>query len=263
MTLTPHVAGSTGSELTRLGRSVLEELARYNLTRPAPRTTGSRPSSEATMSEPFLGLWFGNFFEPFLSDQQALRRGVAEIADLGFTSVNLDSKPWEDFFARYRGEPASPYVAGQELIMDEAERHGLDHTHLALYLCGDNLYPAIRDTPPVRGREAVLPDGSLMHLRLPGSTGPADDGGTRRGLLQLYGKRMHRRDDGRVVMQTMFEPLPRPSFDERGTRHHLSWLARRYDNDPAALGLAYGLQADSFDNLRPHERCCARKNSAG
>ena len=106
-----------------------------------------------------LGLWFGNFFEPFHSDRAAVTRGLAEAAALGFTSLNLDSKPWEDFFARYRGGPASPYVAMQEYMMTEARRHGLDWTHLALYLCGDNLSPTIRDVPPVRGEESIRPDG--------------------------------------------------------------------------------------------------------
>ena len=58
-----------------------------------------------------LSIWFGNFFEPFYSDPGAVRRGIAEAADLGFTTINLDSKAWADFFARYRGEPASQYVA--------------------------------------------------------------------------------------------------------------------------------------------------------
>src|SRR5690348_1788318 len=99
-----------------------------------------RPSMNAEKSKrPFLSIWFGNFFEPFYSDREAVRRGIAEIAGLGFNSINLDSKAWEDFFAHYRGEPASPYVAMQEFMMEEAGRHGLDYTMLALYLCGDNL----------------------------------------------------------------------------------------------------------------------------
>ncbi len=39
--------------------------------------------------------------------------------------------------------------------MDEMAQHGLTYTHLALNLCGDNLYPAIRDVPPVRGEEPM------------------------------------------------------------------------------------------------------------
>ena len=46
--------------------------------------------------------------------------------------------------------------------MQEAAARGLDYSHLALYLCGDNLYPTIRDVPPVRGEEPTLPNGKLM-----------------------------------------------------------------------------------------------------
>ncbi|HZI33666.1 MAG TPA: hypothetical protein VFF11_15095, partial [Candidatus Binatia bacterium] len=100
-------------------------------------------------NRPFLSIWFGNFFEPFYSNYEVTRQGIADCAELGFNSINLDSKAWEDFFARYRGEPASQYVAMHEFMMAEMVKHGLDYTCLALYLCGDNLYPSIRDVPPV------------------------------------------------------------------------------------------------------------------
>lgn len=199
-----------------------------------------------------LGLWFGNFFEPFYSDREAVRRGIAEAADLGFTSLNLDSKPWEDFFARYRGEPASQYVGMQEFMMAEAQKHGLDRTHLALYLCGDNLYPTIRDVPPVRGEESILPDGRPMGTYKywsPKAQQTMVDHVL--GLLKLYGAGMHRRSDGRIVMQTMFDPIPKPSFDTEGKQKYLSWLADRYGHDIARLNVRYGLNARSFAELAP------------
>lgn len=113
-------------------------------------------------TQPLLGIWFGNFFEPFNSNRESVRRGIAEVAELGFNSINLDLKAWEDFFARARGKAASPYVAMQEFMMQEAAARGLSYRHLALYLCGDNLYPTIRDVPPVRGEEPVLPNSALM-----------------------------------------------------------------------------------------------------
>jgi hypothetical protein len=203
---------------------------------------------------PMLGLWFGNFFEPFYSDREAVRRGVAEAVDLGFTSLNLDSKPWEDFFARYRGEPASQYVGMQEFMMAEAQARGLDWTHLALYLCGDNLYPTIRDVPPVRGEESVLPNGRPMGTYKywsPKAQQTMVDHVL--GLLKLYGAGMHRRPDGRVVMQTMFDPMPKPSFDAEGKQKYLSWLERRYDGDIAKLNAHYGTGAASFSALAPSE----------
>ncbi len=199
-----------------------------------------------------LGLWFGNFFEPFYSDRDAVRRGIAEAADLGFTSINLDSKPWEDFFARYRGDPASPYVGMQEFMMEEAKKHGLDWTHLALYLCGDNLYPTIRDVPPVRGEESILPDGTPMGTYKYWSPRAQQTMVEHvLGLLKLYRHGMHRRTDGRIVMQTMFDPIPKPSFDAEGREKYLTWLQARYGGDIARLNERYGLAAKSFAALTP------------
>jgi hypothetical protein len=203
---------------------------------------------------PFFSVWFGNFFEPFYSDRDAVRRGIADVAALGFNSINLDSKAWEDFFARYRGEPASPYVAMQEFMMQEAPRHGLDYTMLALYLCGDNLYPNIRDVPPVRGEEAIRTNGEPMGTYKYWSPRAQQTMIEHvRGLLKLYGSGMRRRSDGRIVMQTMFEPIPKPSFDAEGKQKYLGWLEKRYDGDLARLNQRYGLAAKSFGELKPSE----------
>lgn len=201
-----------------------------------------------------LSIWFGNFFEPFFSDQKSVHRGIAEVADLGFTTINLDSKPWEDFFARYRGEPASPYVGMQEYMMQEAAARGMDYTHLALYLCGDNLYPTIRDVPPVRGEESVLPSGEQMGTYKYWSP-KAQQSMVEHvsGLLKLYGKGMHRREGGRIIMQTMFDPIPKPSFDVEGRARYLGWLENRYEGDIARLNRCYELNAQSFAALSAAE----------
>lgn len=203
---------------------------------------------------PFISMWFGNFFEPFYSDVEAVKRGIADVAALGFTSVNLDSKPWEDFFARYRGDPASQYVGTQELMMAEAAKHGLDYTCLALYLCGDNLHPTIRDVPPVRGEEAIRPDGQPMGTYKYWSPhAQATMVEHVQGLLRLYGDGMRRADDGRVVMQTMFDPIAKPSFDPEGARHYLGWLSQLYAGDIAKLSARYGIRAETFEDMRPAE----------
>jgi hypothetical protein len=203
-----------------------------------------------------LSIWFGNFFEPFFSDRESVRRGIAEVAELGFNSINLDSKAWEDFFARYRGEAASPYVAMQEFMMQEAAAHGLDYTHLALYLCGDNLYPTIRDVPPVRGEESVRPNGELMGTYKYWSPRAQQTMVEHvRGLLKLYGQGMRRRAGSpeRIIMQTMFEPIPKPSFDAEGKQRYLVWLEKRYAGDITRLNQRYGLAAKSFAALTPSE----------
>jgi len=210
--------------------------------------------STAKNNLPFISIWFGNFFEPFYSNPEAVRRGIANVAALGFNSINLDSKAWEDFFARYRGEPASPYVAMQEFMMAEAARQGLDYTHLALYLCGDNLYPNIRDVPPVRGEEPMRPDGSPLGTYKYWSPRARETMVEHvRGLLKLYGQGMRRRDDGRISMITMWEPIPKPSFDAEGKQRYLAWLEKRYHGDLAKLNLRYALTAQSFAGLKPSE----------
>lgn len=37
-------------------------------------------------SRTFLSIWFGNFFEPFYSDREAVWSGIAEAAELGFNA---------------------------------------------------------------------------------------------------------------------------------------------------------------------------------
>ncbi len=205
---------------------------------------------------PMLSIWFGNFFEPFFSDRESVRRGIAEVAELGFNSINLDSKAWEDFFARYRGEPASPYVAMQEFMMQEAAARGLDYSHLALYLCGDNLYPTIRDVPPVRGEEPMLPDGKPMGTYKYWSPRAQQTMVDHvRGLLKLYRNGMRRLPGTppRIVMQTMFEPIPKPSFDAEGKQRYLAWLERRYEGNIAKLNQRYGISATAFAQLKPCE----------
>jgi hypothetical protein len=210
--------------------------------------------SMSKSKSPFISIWFGNFFEPFYSDYEATRRGIAEVADLGFNSINLDSKAWADFFARYRGEPASQYVAMHEFMMAEMAKHGIDYTCLALYLCGDNLYPTIRDVPPVRGEEPMRPNGQPMGTyKYWSPKAQATMVEHVKGLLKLYGRGMRRNADGKIIMQTMFEPIPKPSFDAGGKQKYLGWLEKKYGGDIKKLNSRYGLAAESFAELLPEQ----------
>ncbi len=210
--------------------------------------------STSDNQRPFISIWFGNFFEPFYSDREATRKGIADVASLGFNSINLDSKAWEDFFARYRGEPASQYVAMHEFMMAEMAKHGIDYTCLALYLCGDNLYPNIRSVPPVRGEEPICPNGQPMGTyKYWSPKAQATMVEHVRGLLKLYGKGMRRNAAGKIIMQTMFEPIPKPSFDAEGKQKYLAWLEKRYGGSTTKLNQRYGIKAKSFAKLKPSE----------
>ena len=133
-------------------------------------------------------------------------------------------------------------------------KHGMDYTCLALYLCGDNLYPNIRSVPPVRGEEPMRPNGQPMGTyKYWSPKAQATMVEHVRGLLKLYGKGMRRRPDGRIIMQTMFEPIPKPSFDAEGKRKYLAWLEARYGADIAKLNRRYKLKVKSFAKLKPSE----------
>jgi len=199
---------------------------------------------QTTAGTPLIQLWFGNFFEPWLSNRTRVATALSEILDLGFNAINLDSKAWADFFARYRGEPASPYVGMQEFMMAEAHRRGLAHSFLALYMSGDNLYPALRDAPPVRGEDAIGPDGkSLNTYKYWSEKAQASMLEHVAGLMRLYGEG-HVRFEGEgpvLPIHTMFDPIVKPSFDEEGRGRYLSWLEKRYGGDIAALNRRYQL----------------------
>ena len=136
--------------------------------------------------------------------------------------------------------------------MAEAGVHGLAYNFLALYLCGDILYPSIRDAAPVRGEESILPDGKPMgtykYWSPKAQTTMVEHV---QGLLRLYGNRVCRRPDGKRVMMTMFEPIPKPSFDAEGRGRYLAWLEKQYAGDLAKLNGRYGLSVAAFSELKP------------
>lgn len=210
--------------------------------------------SKQNNRRPMISIWFGNFFEPFYSDYETTRKGIADCAALGFNSINLDSKAWEDFFERYRGGKASQYVKMHEFMMAEIAKHDMDYTCLALYLCGDNLYPNIRSVPPVRGEEPMRPNGQPMGTyKYWSPKAQATMVEHVKGLLKLYGKGMRRNTDGKIIMQTMFEPIPKPSFDAEGKQKYLAWLEKKYGGDIGKLNSRYQLKAESFSKLEPSE----------
>ena len=51
--------------------------------------------------EPYINIWFGNFYRPAFDDRQFVKESISLLKRLGFNSVMLDSKAWEDFKERY------------------------------------------------------------------------------------------------------------------------------------------------------------------
>jgi hypothetical protein len=74
-----------------------------------------------------------------------------------------------------------------------------------------------------------------------------------KGLLNLYGNGMRQNADGKIIMQTMFEPIPKPSFDAEGKQKYLGWLEKNYGGAIEKLNSRYQLAAKSFSELKTSE----------
>lgn len=217
--------------------------------------------------EPYLNVWFGNFYKPAYNDKDFVKGAVTLLKNLGFNSVLVDAKAWEDFKTRCEGGPASQFVAMQEYLEQELKAQGLSHEFLALYLNADNLYPNIRFSPPIYGESVVNPDGSDGKWYRYWSD-------RAKTSMQEHVARMIRRygdnyvtvlENGRVrkPICSMWDPIVAPSFDGEGKARYRSWLAARYHGDIAAFNRAYGTAKPGFDALEKEDYWFACHYPAG
>ena len=209
-----------------------------------------------TGNAPLFSIWFGNFYRPAFDDRDFVDASMKQLKRLGFNTVELDSKDWQDFRDFFAGGEPSPYVAMQEYMKEAAHREGLEHMFLALYLNGDNLYPNIRFSPPVHGESVVNPDGSDGRWYRYWS-GKARDAMTEHvaQLLAHSGEgeaRITVAGHERIPLCSMWDPVAAPSFDADGIRRYTGWLRRRYGSIEA-FNSACGTNADSFDALKPSD----------
>lgn len=198
----------------------------------------------------FKSIWFGNFYRPAFDDENFVKNTIALLKDTGFTSVLLDSKAWEDFRIRFEGGKASDYVRMQEYMEKTCLMTGMSYEFLSLYLNGDNLYPNIRFSPPIRGESIINRDGADGKWYRYWSV-KAKDAMTEhvRGLVSLYGDEMTEVKGEAVSgkpMVSMWDPVVAPSFDEDGRERYVSYLKGIYDSIDD-LNEAYGTSYSSFD----------------
>ncbi len=207
--------------------------------------------------EPYINVWFGNFYRPAYDGREFIDEGVRFLKDLGFNSILLDSKAWEDFNDRYNGGEASVYVETQEYMMKRIAEEGLSHNHMALYLNADNLYPNIRFSPPIYGKSITDADGSDGKWYRYWSDEAKESMITHmRGLYKLYSGGFARcvTKDGKNAepMCTMWDPIVAPSFDEDGTKRYVNWLKNKY-GDISSLNGAYGTDFADFEGIDLHD----------
>lgn len=207
--------------------------------------------------EAMAAIWFGNFFKPAFDDRGFVRGAAKLIGEMGFNAVELDTKDWADFRARYQGEAASDYVAMQEYMMQVLHAESLPHMFLALYLNGDNLYPNIRFSPPVYGESVQGLDGADGRwYRYWSEKSRETQAAHVRELFELYGKghaEITTADGVKMPVCSMWDPIVAPSFDDEGRRRYTDWLSEIYNGNIAEFNRASGVQAVSFRALTPQE----------
>lgn len=207
-------------------------------------------------NQPYINVWFGNFYRPAFDDKEFVKKSIKMLKDLGFNSILLDSKAWEDFRDRFNGGEASQYVEQQEYMMKQCVENGISYNFLALYLNGDNLYPNIRFSPPVYGESVTAPDGSDGRWYKYWSDKAKDSMIEHlSGLMRLYGKDTTSVEaNGREVLPTctMWDPIVAPSFDEEGRERYISWLSRNYGSIDA-FNKAYNTAFSEFGELKKED----------
>lgn len=214
----------------------------------------SKEACTGGADRPHFSLWFGNFFEPYYSDRALVRAGMKEIAEMGFNSIILDSKLWEDFTDFFTAGRESDYVAMQRYMVEQCAENGMGINFLTLFYNGDNLYPHIRDSRPdilhpVTGRDGQ-PFRGYRHWD------PAQTAAMVEHTVNLYEKlagsaaavAVDERGNRKIPCYFYHSPALMPSFDEDGRRVYLAWLEEKYENIEA-LNREYGLAAERFDAL--------------
>ncbi len=203
-------------------------------------------------NEPFINIWFGNFYRPAFDDKSFVRESIIKLKAMGFNGIQLDSKAWEDFRERFNGGEASQYVAQQEYMMEQCRENGISYNFLALYLCADNLYPHIRFSPPIFGESVTAADGSDgLWYKYWSEKAKASMTEHIKGLFGAYSDGVSKAEiNGREVMPTctMWDPVVAPSFDAEGRDRYITWLKKQYI-DIEALNSAYNTEYNSFDDL--------------
>lgn len=186
-------------------------------------------------NRPHFSLWFGNFFEPYHSDRGLVEEGMKEIAEMGFNSIILDSKLWEDFTEFFGGGEESEYVAMQRFMVEECAKNGMGINFLTLFYNGDNLYPHIRDSKPDIINPVTDRDGKPMRGYRHWDKAQLE--AMIEHNVNLYeklakdaaAKAINEKGENKIPCYFYHSPVLMPSFDEDGRRVYVDWLIKKYE----------------------------------
>ncbi len=203
---------------------------------------------------PHFSLWFGNFFEPYHSDRKLVQEGMKEIAEMGFNSIILDSKLWEDFTEFFNNGNESEYVAMQRFMVEECAKNGMGINFLTLFYNGDNLYPHIRDSKPDIINPVIDRDGKPMrgyrHWDKNQTAAMIEHN------VNLYeklaksaaAKAVNEKGENKIPCYFYHSPVLMPSFDEDGRKVYLDWLINKYGTIEN-INNEYGFECNSTEEL--------------
>jgi hypothetical protein len=201
--------------------------------------------------KPYINVMFGNFYSPAYDDERFVDDTMQLIKRLGYNSVMLDTKAWEDFKERYETGTL------QEYMEQSALKRGLSYNFLVLYLNGDNLYPHIRFSPPIYGEEVVNLDqtpGKWYKYWSEKAKISMEDHVNR--IFSKYGDGCTVCEvDGKSVIPvcSMWDPIVAPSFDEEGIERYVNFLRMNYQNDIHLFNVFYETDKKDFSEIRPEE----------
>jgi hypothetical protein len=207
--------------------------------------------------EPYINVWFGNFYKPAFDDEYFVEEAIKLIKKLGFNSVLLDAKAHEDFRDCYKGLEPSQYVKMMEFMIKSLKENGMSHDFLALYLNGDNLYPNIRFSPPIHGDSVKNMDGTnarWYRYWSPKAHEAMMDHVT--GLLKTYGGNgtvFEINGELKKPICSMWDPIVAPSFDEEGIERYTNWISKAYENNISLFNKKYSTEFNNFSDLKPSD----------
>lgn len=185
-------------------------------------------------NRPHFSLWFGNFFEPYYSDCALVSEGMKEIADMGFNSIILDSKLWEDFTEFFKNGKESEYISMQRFMIDECKKNGMGVNFLTLFYNGDNLYPHIRDSKPDIINPVTDRNGNVMrgyrHWDKRQTAAMVEHNVNLYEKLAKDASARATDENGNIKIPCYFyhSPALMPSFDEDGRKVYINWLLKKY-----------------------------------
>ncbi len=214
----------------------------------------SKEKCTENKKRPHFSLWFGNFFEPYHSNRELVKQGMKEIAEMGFNSIILDSKLWEDFTEFFQSGKESEYVAMQRFMVEECAKNGMGINFLTLFYNGDNLYPHIRDSKPDIINPVTDRDGKPMrgyrHWDKAQTAAMVEHNVNlyKKLAYEAAAKAVDEKGNKKIPCYFYHSPVLMPSFDEDGYRVYTDWLKKRYGTIEA-LNSEYEIAVSDFESL--------------